>query len=153
MSKLVDFISSMIDSKREVVQTAKDSGVYDNPKDYLIREYQSVGFHVGRGLHKSGFILEWVRANPETLVVPKNDETYTFLAKYIPDNVMRHLTIEGPRPIHTIDLEYATTSKLYKYIILEDADSAFTYGRCKKKTFYKWVANSFSEDVFVILVS
>lgn len=153
MSRLVDFIQSMIDSKSVVVQTAREAGTYDNPTDYLIREYQSVGFHVGRGMGKSAFILEWVRRHPDTLVIPKNDDTYTFLSKYIPDNAMRHLTIEGPRPIHTIPMEYAFCSKRYKYIILEDADSAFTYGRCKKKTFYKWVANNFGIDTFVILAS
>lgn len=153
MSVLVDFIQTNIYSKSVVVQKAKDQGAYDQPIDYLIREYQSVGFHVGRGMGKSAFILEWVRRNPETLVIPKNDETYAFLAKYIPDNAMRHLTIEGPRPIHTIPLDYAITSERYKYIILEDADAAFTYGRCKKKTFYKWVASNFSRDTFVILTS
>lgn len=153
MSRLVDFIQNMLHSKSVVIQKTKEAGAYDQPVDYLIREYQSVGFHVGRGMGKSGFILEWVRCHPETLVIPKNDETCAFLAKYIPDNVMQHLTIEGPRPIHTVSLEYDITSKRYQYIVLEDADSAFTYGRCKKKTFYKWVANNFSRDTFVILAS
>lgn len=150
MQRLVDFIRESINSKTVVIQTAKDQGIYDNPTDYLIREYQSVGFHVGRGMQKSGFILEWVRRHPDTLVIPKNEETCKFLEQYIPDSVNRALTIEGPRPIHTITMNYDRT---IKYIILEDADSAFTYGRCKKKTFYKWVANYFNNEVFVILVS
>lgn len=158
MRKYIDY-TAFVQESVDYINHSSLSRSMNISKETHIRDNRTCGFIAPRQSGKTEFILNWYNKHPgETLIIPKDTGTAEYIKKRL-NNLGYEWHPSGlmgisPRPIDTITLNAGADSPCWriKYILLEEASELFTYGRIKKKAFYKWIADNFIDDVIVICV-
>jgi hypothetical protein len=139
-----------------------------NQAAWAVSDYKTIGFTVGRQCGATNGIHKWIKEHRgQCLLISKDKDTrknsLELYLKHHDDTDMTDYYRASARIVTTVEFSYEhddNNDVLHKdmtdnvrYVILDDSAHHYVLGRSGgKAAFSQWVADTFHEDTFVILV-
>jgi len=113
--------------------------------EVVLKDTRVCGFISPRQSGKTRFIEDWVDKYPKSFIIPRDMDSR--VVKTHPDKYSPYLFVTAPRSFTSCDVGPIDD---IEYLLIEDGNEAFNFGRIKKKEFYKWVVDTFGMVIVIL---